>query len=41
MQNEIEQMIDFLYNRTYRPYGNEQELKRDNWKFDWAWDIIW
>ena len=41
MHKEIEDMIEFLYNRTYKAYGNDQELKRENWKFSWAWDIIW
>ena len=41
MKTEIEQMINFLYNRTYKAFGNNIELNRNNWQSGWAWDIIW
>lgn len=45
MDNQIREMMNFLYSNNLIPYaddsiGNRVELDRKNWK-NWPWDVIW
>jgi hypothetical protein len=37
---KIIQMIDFLLERNFTPYGNNNVLIKEQWK-SWPWDIYW
>ena len=38
--NLIVDMINFLYSRDLRPYGNNLPLQKESW-LSWPWDIVW
>lgn len=37
---KIEQMIDFLSDRKFTPFGNGRALEKSKW-MQWPWDIEW
>ena len=33
-------LIEFFYQRNYKPYGDNNLLERNEWK-NWTYDIVW
>lgn len=41
LENETENLLDFLYSRNYKPFNRAGELERKLWKNEWDWNVIW
>jgi FkbM family methyltransferase len=41
LEKHVDEMIDFLMERSFLPYVDQRILLKGNWKTSWPWDIIW